>query len=323
MNKVEAGEYDTATTITPQFLKKYSTDQSLRPYFHVNPGDRTWYLPMNLTQPPFDDVHVRKAMNWIMDKHALVQAWGGPPIGKVANHVIPDSLLGNKLADYAPYKTPGDHGSLAKAKAAMKGSKYDTHKNGTCGAPECKNVLLIVDTRLQDPKMHAVIEQSAKKIGITFAAAHGRGRVPDDPDRREEHPVLRAPGLGQGLRRPAYTFFGPLFDGRTIIPTGNINYSLVGITPAQCKAMKVKGNCTTCRASNAFLDKCAALVGDANTAATRRWTRRHDEGRELGPVPVVDGDAHLEQERRRSGSSTSSQRRPPTHTWRSSKRVTS
>src|SRR5581483_1779253 len=50
-----------------------------------HPGARTWYLTMNLTQPPFDDVHVRKAMNWVMDKTALVQAWGGPAIGKVAN----------------------------------------------------------------------------------------------------------------------------------------------------------------------------------------------------------------------------------------------
>ena len=67
-------------------------------------------------------------MNWIMDKHALVQAWGGPTIGDVANHIVPDSLLNNQLADYAPYKTPGDHGSVAKAKAAMKGSKYDTEQ---------------------------------------------------------------------------------------------------------------------------------------------------------------------------------------------------
>ena len=81
---------------------------------------------MNLTQPPFDDIHVRKAMNWVMDKAALVQAWGGPAIGKVANHIVPDTLFDDQLAEFAPYKTAGDRGSVAKAKAAMKGSKYDT-----------------------------------------------------------------------------------------------------------------------------------------------------------------------------------------------------
>ena len=80
---------------------------------------------MNLTQPPFDDIHVRRAMNWIIDKAALRQVWGGPLIGKIAGHIVPDSIFDNQLTEYDPYRTPGDHGSLAKAKAAMKGSKYD------------------------------------------------------------------------------------------------------------------------------------------------------------------------------------------------------
>ncbi len=88
--------------------EKYATDSSLKKYLHSDSGDRTWYITMNLTQPPFDDLHVRQAMNWIMDKAALVQAWGGPTIGSVANHIVPDSMFNNQLAEYAPYKTPGE-----------------------------------------------------------------------------------------------------------------------------------------------------------------------------------------------------------------------
>ena len=78
-NKIEAGALDTAiSSIPPQVAAKYNTDPSLKQYLHINAGDRIWYLTMNLTQPPFDDVHVRKAMNWIIDKAALQQAWGGP-----------------------------------------------------------------------------------------------------------------------------------------------------------------------------------------------------------------------------------------------------
>jgi peptide/nickel transport system substrate-binding protein len=265
MNKIEAGDYSTGSTITPQFLKKYSEDKSLAPNFHQNAGDRTWYLTMNLTQPPFDDIHVRRAMNWVMDKHGLVQAWGGPTIGKVANHIIPDSLLGNVLAEYAPYKSPGDAGSVAKAKAAMKGSKYDTKNDGTCSAPECKNVLMIVDTRLQDPKMQAVIEQSAKKIGITFKSQTVEGAYPTIQTVAKNIPIAERPGWGKDYADP-YTFFSPLFDGRTIIPTGNTNYSLVGITESQCKTLKVKGNCQNVPSVNAQLDKCANLVGAAHIA---------------------------------------------------------
>jgi peptide/nickel transport system substrate-binding protein len=121
-NKIEANELDMAvSSIPPQVLRKYATDPSLKKYFHQNSGDRTWYITMNTTQPPFDDLKVRQAMNWVMDKTALVQAWGGPTFGAVANHIVPDSLFNNQLADYNPYKTNGNFGSVEKARNALKG----------------------------------------------------------------------------------------------------------------------------------------------------------------------------------------------------------
>jgi len=265
-NKIEAGEYDLSISPPPpQFLKKYSTDSSLKQYFHQNSGDRTDYMTMNLTQPPFDDIHVRRAMNWVMDKHALAQAWGGPIIGAIANHIAPDPLLNNLLADYAPYRTPGDAGSVAKAKAALKGSKYDTDKNGTCGAKECKNVLLIVDTRSQDTKMLPVIVASAKKIGITFAARTVQAAYPTIQNPSKNIPMAERPSWGKDYADP-YTFFSPLFDGRTIIPAGNTNYSLVGITPEMAKKVGVTGNLNNVPSVNADLDKCANLVGAAHVA---------------------------------------------------------
>ena len=157
-NKVEAGQFDLATsTIPPDVLQKYATTPSLKQDFHQNQGDRTWYLSMNLTQAPFDDLHVREAVNWIVNKVALIQAWGGPVLGTVANHIAPDTIFNNQLADYAPYSTPGNTGSLAKAKAAMMGSKYDTGHNGMCDAAACKNVLMISGTRALDTKMDTVI----------------------------------------------------------------------------------------------------------------------------------------------------------------------
>jgi len=260
-NKIEAGDLDFAvSSIPPQVLRKYTTDPSLKKYFHANSGDRTWYLTMNTTQPPFDDVHVRRAMNWVMDKANLVKAWGGPTIGAVANHIAPDSLFGNQLAEYKPYKTAGDHGNVAKAKAAMKGSKYDTAGNGTCSAKECKGVLLISDTRAVDTAMLPVIEAGAKKLGITFTVRTINGAYPTIQTPSKNIPFAERPGWGKDYA-DALTFFSPLFDGRNIIPQGNTNYSLLGITPAQCKTLKVTGNCTGVPSINSQLDKCAVLLG--------------------------------------------------------------
>jgi peptide/nickel transport system substrate-binding protein len=259
-NKIASGELDLAnSTIPPSVLRRYVTMSSLRPQLHQNSGDRTWYITMNLTQPPFDDIHVRKAMNYIIDKPSLIKAWGGPTIGKIANHVVPDTLFNNQLAEFVPYRTAGDHGDVAKAKAAMKGSKYSSG-GGMCDAAACKNVLILSDTRGVDPGMVATIQQDAKKIGITFKVRQINGAYPTLQTPSNNIPISERPGWGKDYA-DALTFFTPLFDGRTIIPNGNTNYSLLGITPGQCKTLKVKGNCNGVPSINAQLDRCNGLIG--------------------------------------------------------------
>jgi peptide/nickel transport system substrate-binding protein len=270
-NKIEAGQLDLAkSVIPPDVLQRYATTPSLKPYFHQNQGDRTFYLTMNLTQPPFDDIHVRKAMNWIMNKVALIQAWGGPVTATVANHIVPDMLFDNQLADYAPYATPGNTGSLVKAKQAMMGSKYDTSNNGMCDAPLCKGVLLLTDATAADPKLVAVMQQGAAEVGITFTVRTINGPYPMIQTPSENIPIGEFTGWGKDYADPL-TFLEPLFDGRTIIPAGNTNFSLVGITRAQCETLKVTGDCAAYDAKtglgvpdvNSLLGTCAPLAGQS------------------------------------------------------------
>jgi len=106
-NKIQNGDLeDEIASVPPQVLQKFATDPSLKSRLHLNSGDRTWYITMNLTQKPFDDIHVRKAMNWIMDKSSLRKAWGGATAGAVANHIVPDAMFNDQLSKYKPYATP-------------------------------------------------------------------------------------------------------------------------------------------------------------------------------------------------------------------------
>jgi peptide/nickel transport system substrate-binding protein len=208
-----------------------------------------------------------------MDKAALVQAWGGPSIGEVANHIAPDTILNDQLTDYAPYGTDGNHGDVAKAKAALKGSKYDTKGDGTCSASACKNVLLLADVRQVDTKMLPVIKSSAAKIGITFTVRSVEGAYPVIQTPSRNIPIAERPGWGKDYA-DAYTFFNPLFDSRTIIPNGNTNYSLVGITPAIAKKVGVKGDLAGVPSVDADLDRCAALSGNDRTACYGNLDRK-------------------------------------------------
>src|SRR5207237_10308962 len=121
---------------------------------------------------------VRGAVNWSSAQTALVQAWGDPVIGDVANHIVPHSMFNNQLAEYKPYRTDGNLGSTDKAKKALKGSKYDTKGDGTCSASACKNVLLVADTRGVDEKMLPVLQADAAKIGISFKVRTIKGAYP-------------------------------------------------------------------------------------------------------------------------------------------------
>jgi peptide/nickel transport system substrate-binding protein len=264
VDKVGAGqlEDEVSASLPPQSLEQYATDPSKKQYLHLDPSDATYYITMNLTQPPFDDIHVRKAMNWISDKDGLRQIWGGPLLGRIAGHIVPDYLFDNQLAEYNPYATPGGHGSLAKAKAAMKGSKYDTRHDGMCSAAACKNVLLVVDAGSTFQRMLPVVEADAAKIGITFHVSTIAGAYPTVQTTSKNIPIATFTGWGKDYADPI-TFFKPLFDGHSIIPDGNTNYSLVGLEPSQVKSLGVTGSIRGVPNVDARVDRCGALAGQA------------------------------------------------------------
>jgi peptide/nickel transport system substrate-binding protein len=242
-NKVEAGTLDVNFVDPPRrVLQKYSTDPSMKKLMHLNDGDRTWYISMNWATPPFDDVHVRKAANFVMDKQALLRAWGGPIAGDIATHIIPPTVLNDQLkADYNPYATPDNGGDEAKAKELMKQTKYDTDKDGVCDASACKNLVMINRNVSPWTTMEPVVVSSLQKIGIevkprelTSSAAYTTIQTV-----KNMIPIALNAGWGKDYPDP-YSFTGVLFTTDAIIPTGNTNYPLTGLTPAKAAELGIK-----------------------------------------------------------------------------------
>ena len=261
-NKIGAGELeDSYATASPKVFREYSTNPSKRKYLHSNWADGTYYITMNLTQPPFDDVHVRRAMNWIIDRSALVKAWGGAVSGVAAEHIIPNTMLGGKLNNYHPFKTPGDAGSLAKAKAEMAKSKYAT-SGGVCTDKACKGVLLITDVREVDKLMLPTIQANAAKIGITFTVRTVNGAYPVIQTTSKNIPISTRPRWFKDYA-DASTFIDPLFYGGNIIPSGNTNYALVGLRPGDAGELGIKGNTANVPSIDKAADKCGKLTGNA------------------------------------------------------------
>jgi peptide/nickel transport system substrate-binding protein len=266
-NQVESGSLDASYVNQPPktILARYLTDPDKKQLLHADSSDQTWYLTMNLGQPPFDDLHVRKAVNLVLDKAAILQAWGGAVWGEIATHVMPPTVLGNQLTQsYDPYGSNGFHGDLAKAQAEMKQSRYDSNHDGTCDTPQCKNLVIVSRNVAPFTDMEPVVTSSLAKIGIevkprelaTSAAYQTIQTV------KNKIPIAMHPSWIKDYADP-FTFAYVLFAGKAINPTGNVNYSLVGMTPKQAASFGIQYPAGgTIPDVDADVASCERLAGD-------------------------------------------------------------
>jgi peptide/nickel transport system substrate-binding protein len=91
---------------------------------HVNVLTAFWYAPMNTNLYPFNNVQARRAVNYALDRNALVKIFGGPKLAQPSCQVLPPGFPGYQA--YCPYtKNPGTTWSapdVAKAKKLVAAS---------------------------------------------------------------------------------------------------------------------------------------------------------------------------------------------------------
>ncbi len=236
-NKVQSGELDAVVDgiVPPQVLRQYSTDPTLQSLLHINPSDAVRYLAFNVAEPPFDDVHIRKAVNLALDKDGMRTLRGGESVGEIAGHVMVDSLENNLLKDYDPYATPNNAGDINAAKDEIKQSKYDSNGDGVCDASVCKNILAITDEADPYPKQAALIQQNLQPLGLTLDVKSFERTTMyakcNDPSAHMA--ICLAPAWGKDFP-DGVTFATPLFGSESIYPSC-CNYSLVGADSALLK----------------------------------------------------------------------------------------
>jgi peptide/nickel transport system substrate-binding protein len=123
----EAGEID-QLTVTPTDVKRVKATQKYQLVSFMRKGVGL-FLEFNITKPPFDDLTVRQAFNYALDKQTIVDvALEG--LGIPAYGPLPPSILGywDGIVNYAPH--------YDKAKAAELLDKAGWKLNQATGARE-------------------------------------------------------------------------------------------------------------------------------------------------------------------------------------------
>jgi peptide/nickel transport system substrate-binding protein len=63
---------------------------------HINTLTAWWYAPMNVNIPPFNNEKARQAVNFAVDRNALVNLFGGPVLASPVCQVLPPGFPGHQ-----------------------------------------------------------------------------------------------------------------------------------------------------------------------------------------------------------------------------------
>lgn len=213
----DADAVTTDTNLGPAELAKTTGDKALSARVGTGHFGYTDYLAFNPKVKPFDNIKVREAVAYAIDRTTVVDADGGSSLAEPATTFLPPQAA----FGYTPYDPfpAGKSGDPAKARELLKEAGY----------PNGLTVTLTHDTNKggeEGPEVATAVQEALKKAGITVKLDGLEHNAFDD----KVYSVKTEPGLflaGWGADWPSGgPFLGPIFDGRQIVKDGyNFNSS--------------------------------------------------------------------------------------------------
>ena len=266
--------------------------EGLAPLLHELPSDRLVYLAMNLLVPPFDDVHVRRAVNLVLSRRQLTEEYNTEGWAEVATHVFPW------------YPAPrGLHPDpqLEEARAEMAESRYDTDRDGTCDADPCSDVYFSQRSSPPDVNLMTNIIQAFASLGIELVPRELTGGT----GYTAMQTVKNLVPVGIAYARSDYldpTPLATMLHSRGIACEGQVNFSEVGMTHAQateCDVVEQYEKVGGVPSLDADIEACERLSGTERTGCWMALERTVMEDLApwapiLSPIDVVAVSRHVE-----------------------------
>jgi peptide/nickel transport system substrate-binding protein len=113
---IQRGDVDYTPTAVPRSrMPELLTSARWKPHLYIEPAASTQYVFMNTTMPPFNSRLMRQAINWAIDRRAMVKLSGG--VGVPSETILPTGFPG--YVEHHLY--PGPNMAEAKALVAKSG----------------------------------------------------------------------------------------------------------------------------------------------------------------------------------------------------------
>ncbi|MFE1442336.1 ABC transporter substrate-binding protein [Streptomyces sp. NPDC058739] len=211
----DAAAVTTDTNLGPAELAQIGDDKSLSDRVGTGHFGYTNYLAFNPKVKPFDNVKVRQAISYAVNRKSVVNAASGSALAEPATTFLPEQ----KAFGYTPYDhfPAGESGNPAKAKELLKQAGY----------PKGLTVTLTHNTeenRETGPATATAVQEALKAAGITVKLQGLESNAYNEA----RWTASRTPGFfisRWGADWPSGgPFLAPIFDGRQIVTNGS-NYN--------------------------------------------------------------------------------------------------
>ncbi|WP_433176147.1 ABC transporter substrate-binding protein [Actinoallomurus sp. CA-150999] len=247
----------------------------------------TTYLAMNTTRKPLNDLRVRQAIEYAINKDTIVAAFGGSQLASKGTAIQPPIMKGR--TEYDPYPYNPEKAKQLLAEAGLSGG-----------------FSLTLDTRpvAVQTALAVAIQEALKPLNIHIKINNIDSstfyEVIADTSKEHDLPLTGwCPDWASGL-----TFLPPLFDGRGITSTANSNLAQINNDAINKRIDQIAAmtNADTADAAYGELDKQimtqapivplayekTALIAGANIAGARLSSASFSGGIDLVTVGLKD-----------------------------------
>ncbi|MFF8377955.1 ABC transporter substrate-binding protein [Streptomyces sp. NPDC015661] len=238
--------------LRPESTPKVLTKPEVRARLLAESSSCTEMVQMHTGRAPFDDVKVRQAVQYALDREAILTASGGPALNDPATALMPASLFGGKQPDTLKIPLTGD---VEKAKQLLK----------EAGKADGFSTSITVSNG--DKSVGEAIQQSLGRAGIkvtieTVDPSAFYDTIGDTKNRTDLVYTGWCPDFPSGS-----TFLPFVFDGRYIKEKGNSgNHSLFRDDATMKRMDAIAAMTDAARANEAWQELDGEILAKAPTA---------------------------------------------------------
>jgi peptide/nickel transport system substrate-binding protein len=244
---------------------------------HVNPMGALYHLEMNMHVPPFDKLAARQAVNFALDRGALVKIFGGPKLAVPSCQILPPGIPGYR--SYCPYtRNPGTVWSapdVARARELVQSS-------GTAG----QKVTLIVEDTAVGRAIGTYVQSVLNDIGYVAAVKALATSVEFSYIQNSNNKVQIGYNFWFQDYPAASDFLEILFSCASFHPGSDVSINY----PGMCEP-----------AIDADMKRARLLAGSDPAAAERLWADIDRRVTDLAPYAVMFNPRRLDFVSRRVG----------------------